>query len=101
MKVSNDKPVSTLDYLVRSSSTVIKEKPGIERKEGKTVQDVIELSLNKKETEKIKDRIKELPIVRADKVEQVKEAIKTGTYNVKGEVIARSMLKNGILDEIL
>jgi negative regulator of flagellin synthesis FlgM len=101
MKVSNDKPVSVIDYLGRSSSTVTKEKPGIEKKQGKTVEDVIELSLNKKETEKIKDRIKELPIVRADKVEQVKEAIKTGTYNVKGEAIATSMLKNGILDEIL
>ncbi|MCX5815802.1 MAG: flagellar biosynthesis anti-sigma factor FlgM [Proteobacteria bacterium] len=34
-------------------------------------------------------------------VDSIKEAIQNGTYNVKGELVARGILKNSLLDEIL
>jgi anti-sigma28 factor (negative regulator of flagellin synthesis) len=39
--------------------------------------------------------------VNEDKVANVKQAIDSGTYNAKGVMVARSMLKSQLLDETL
>jgi anti-sigma28 factor (negative regulator of flagellin synthesis) len=39
--------------------------------------------------------------MRQEKMESIREAIQTETYNVKGELVAKSLLKNHLLDQIL
>jgi len=65
------------------------------------VTDKVELSGNKKIVESLVERVKAIPDVRQDKVDQIRQAIKSETYNVKGELVAKSILKSNILDTIL
>jgi anti-sigma28 factor (negative regulator of flagellin synthesis) len=51
--------------------------------------------------ESLVERVKAIPDVRQDKVDQIRQAIKSETYNVKGELVAKSILKSNILDTIL
>ena len=100
MKISNDKQVGVLDTLTRSTSN----KPLKETADGKAnrgVTDKVELSSRKQEVQTLKERVDTVPVVRQDKVDQVKADIKAETYNVKGELVARSLLKSTLLDEIL
>jgi len=39
--------------------------------------------------------------VREEKVENLRQAVQAGTYNIKGELVAKSLLKSHLLDEIL
>ena len=64
-------------------------------------QDKVELSAWKDEVNRLKGMMTTIPATNTDKVAQVKDAIDAGTYNVKGQVVARSMLKSNLLDEIL
>ena len=61
----------------------------------------MELSTKRQEIQKLVEKTKAIPEIRTDKVEQIKEAIKSETYNVKGELVAKSIIKSNLLDEIL
>ncbi|HOJ42976.1 MAG TPA: flagellar biosynthesis anti-sigma factor FlgM, partial [Syntrophorhabdaceae bacterium] len=65
------------------------------------VSDKVELSTKRQEIQKLVEKAKAIPEIRTDKVEQIKEAIVSETYNVKGELIAKSIIKSNLLDEIL
>ena len=41
-----------------------------------------------------------IPDVRADKVEQLKNQIENGTYEIKSEEIAEKMLKDSLLNDL-
>jgi len=60
----------------------------------------VELSSWKDEVASLKERIKSIPEVDEDKVAKVKQAIDSGTYTADGKKVARSILKNQLLDEI-
>jgi negative regulator of flagellin synthesis FlgM len=102
MKIdNNDNQVVLLSNLSKPSSV----KAGNDTQTGsqKTVdtQDKVELSAWKDEVSSLKGTMQTIPATNTDKVAQVKAAIDAGTYNVKGQVVARSMLKSSLLDEIL
>ena len=101
MKISNDKQVGVLDTLVRSTNNKpLKETAG-DGRVSREVSDKVELSSRKQEIKSINDRVNATPVVRQDKVDQIKSEIKAETYNVKGELVAKSLLKSALLDEIL
>ena len=66
-----------------------------------TTTDKVELSGWKGEVARLKEKMNSIPAVDEDKVAQVKQAIDSGTYNANGQVVARSILKSNLLDEIL
>lgn len=101
MKIENDKKTALLDNLVRSSQLKSSKDKGIEGQASTNTTDKVELSGRKEEIQRIKDMVKATPVVREDKVDQVRAAIQAETYNIKGELVARSMLKSQFLDEIL
>lgn len=45
--------------------------------------------------------IRETPDIRSEKVNELKEAIKTGTYNVSGEEVAEKLLGRRVVDELV
>jgi flagellar biosynthesis anti-sigma factor FlgM len=105
MKIANDKKTGLLDSLIKSTQVKPSKDPGVKGKgdDGirESVLDRVELSSKKDEINRLKERAKAEPVIRQDKIDQVRAALKAETYNVKGELVARSLLKSQLLDEIL
>jgi negative regulator of flagellin synthesis FlgM len=101
MKIENNGKVQVLDHLVKSANAKSPKQAAVSQKENQQVVDKVELSGRKDEIEKLKEKVKAAPSTRQERIDAIKQAIENGTYNVKGEDVARSMLKNQILDEML
>jgi flagellar biosynthesis anti-sigma factor FlgM len=102
MKIVNDKQVGVLDTLIRSTNNKpLKETAADGKANSKAVLDKVELSSRKQEVQAVRDKANATPVIRQDKVDQMRSEIKAETYNVKGELVARSLLKSTLLDEIL
>ncbi|MBA4416620.1 MAG: flagellar biosynthesis anti-sigma factor FlgM [Syntrophus sp. (in: bacteria)] len=104
MKVENDKKTNLLDTLTKPNQLkLLKEKgsKGIDEKVDGNLTDTVELTSRKAEIERIKERVKAAPVIQQDKVDQIRESIKANTYNIKGEMVARSILKSHFLDQLL
>lgn len=62
--------------------------------------DRIELSVRSREIQHLDALIQSTPDVRENKVEKIRSAIESGTYNVKAEKIADKILSGSLIDEI-
>ncbi len=62
--------------------------------------DRIELSVRSREIQHLDELIRSTPDVRESKVEQIRSAIESGTYNVKAEKIADKILGGNLIDEV-
>jgi flagellar biosynthesis anti-sigma factor FlgM len=103
MKIQNGNKTDLLDSLVKTQQTKAQKDSSADQKKGQVVgyDDKVEISARKQEIEGLAAQAKAQPVVREEKVEILKQAIERGTYNAKGEIVAASILKNNILDEIL
>ncbi len=63
--------------------------------------DRIELSTRSREIQHIDELIRSTSDIRESRVEQIRSAIQSGTYNVKAEQIADKILGGNVIDEIL
>jgi len=63
--------------------------------------DEVALSTQAQGVQTAKQIISQLPDVRAEKVTQLKQAIKSGNYNVSGEDIAEKMLGRALVDKLV
>jgi negative regulator of flagellin synthesis FlgM len=97
MKISGDKPYVLQAYIKRTGN---QERATQEKKSEKPSSgpDKVEISAKAREKEfgKIKGILEKVPEVREEKVAALKTAIEEGTYHVKGEEIAKRMIKDGI-----
>ena len=101
MKIDNDTQVVLLNNLTKPSSVKGgSDAQGSSQKVAGT-GDKVELSGWKDQVNSLKERVKALPDVDENKVASVKQAIDSGTYNAKGVLVARSILKSQLLDETL
>jgi negative regulator of flagellin synthesis FlgM len=101
MKIDSNKQVVLLNNLTKPSSL-----QGGSDAQGSSQKvagsgDKVELSGWKDQVNSLKERVKALPDVDENKVASVKQAIDWGTYNAKGVLVARSILKSQLLDETL
>jgi negative regulator of flagellin synthesis FlgM len=64
-------------------------------------QDQVVVSDQAKEIGRLQASVSKLPDVRPDRVEDVKNAVNSGTYNVKGEAVAGKVLKEAVIDSII
>jgi flagellar biosynthesis anti-sigma factor FlgM len=101
MKVQNDNKTSVLDSLVRSSQVKSSKDTANSAKVDGNATDTVELSSRKEEIQRIKDRVMAAPDVRQEKVDKVQAELSAQTYNPKGELVAKSILKSQLLDEVL
>jgi len=101
MKIENDKKTNLLDSLVRATQGKPQKEQAAEKRNSESTLDKVELSSKKQEINALRERVKAEPAVRQDKVDAMKEAIKNETYNIKGELVVRSILKSQLLDELL
>jgi flagellar biosynthesis anti-sigma factor FlgM len=100
MKIMNDKNVGLLDNLIKAPDSKSLEEKNITGKSNNYLSDKVELSSRKQQIEKIKEKVMAVPDIRQAKVDQIRQAIEAGTYNINGELVAKSMLKSNLLDEI-
>jgi negative regulator of flagellin synthesis FlgM len=63
--------------------------------------DQITLSGTAKDIGRLQAEVSKLPDIRPDKVEDVKNAINSGTYDVKGDAVAGKLLQNAIVDKLI
>ncbi len=101
MKIESDKQVVLLNNLAKSSSVKGGSDTQSSAQNVSDTGDKVELSSFKDQVNGLKDQAKTLPDVNQSKVDSIKQAIDSGTYNAKGEIIARGMLKSQLLDETL
>jgi len=101
MKIENDNKTNLLDSLVRATQSKPQKEQAAEKRNSNSTFDKVELSSRRQEINALKERVKAEPAVRQDKVDAVREAIKNDTYNIKGELVAKSILKSQLLDELL
>ena len=102
MKIENSNNVQVLDRLVKSANAKSPKQDAVGQKDNQQqITDKVELSARKTEIDQLKEKVKAAPATRQDKIDAIKQAIGNKTYNVKGEDVARSILKNQVLDEAL
>jgi flagellar biosynthesis anti-sigma factor FlgM len=102
MKIENNNKVQLLDHLVKSANAKSPKQGGVGQKDNQQqVTDKVELSGRKIEIDQLKEKVKAAPATRQEKIDAIKQALDNKTYNVKGEDVARSILKNQVLDEAL
>ena len=101
MKIANDTQVVLLNSLTKPSSPKSGSDAQGSSQNVAGAGDKVELSSWKDQVNSLKERVKALPDVDENKVATVKQAIDSGTYNAKGVMVARSMLKSQLLDETL
>jgi flagellar biosynthesis anti-sigma factor FlgM len=101
MKIENNGKVQVLDHLVKSANAKPPKQGGVGQKGSQQIVDTVELSTRKVEIEQLKERGKAAPATRQEKIDTIKQALENKTYNVSGEDVARSILKNQVLDEAL
>jgi negative regulator of flagellin synthesis FlgM len=101
MKIDNEVKSSLLESLIKSKNIKTSQETDIQKKQSGGMADRVELSVRKDEINRIKEKVKAAPIIRQEKMDSIREAIETETYNVKGELVAKSILKNHLLDQIL
>ncbi len=101
MKINNEVKNSLLESLTKSKNIQTSQEADVQRKQSGSIADKVELSGSRDEINRIKEKVKTAPVIRQEKVDSIREAIQTETYNVKGELVAKSILKNHLLDQIL
>ena len=102
MKIEDNNKVQLLDHLVKSANAKSPKQSAVGKKDNQQqITDKVELSGRKTEIDQLKEQVKAAPATRQEKIDAVKQAVDNGTYNVKGEDVARSILKNQVLDEAL
>ena len=101
MKINNEVKNSLLESLTKSKNIQTSQEADVQKKQSGGIADRVELSGSRDEINRIKEKVRTVPIVRQEKVDSIREAIQTETYNVKGELVAKSILKDHLLDQIL
>jgi negative regulator of flagellin synthesis FlgM len=102
MNISDMSPLHDLAGLLSGLQDITKTKTQPTKVEPKANnEDQVRISTRAKEFQRAYELVVQAPDIRADKVTPLEEAIKTGTYNVRGEQVANKIIAHTILDKIL
>uniref|UniRef100_A0A7C4EL97 Negative regulator of flagellin synthesis n=1 Tax=Thermodesulfovibrio aggregans TaxID=86166 RepID=A0A7C4EL97_9BACT len=71
-----------------------------EKKEEVLTKDQVTVSETAKEISRLTLEVSNIPDIRADKVEELKNAINSGTYEVRGSEIAGKIIKEALIDKL-
>ena len=102
MKIQNGSKTDLLDSLVKTAQVKPQKDLSVDqKKDGTNTYDKVELSSRKQEIDRLTEKAKTQSVVREERVEQLRASVEDGTYNARGEIVAASILKSNILDELL
>ena len=103
MEINGKSPLVDLSTRLQSlegQDQQVEQTRKAERETAKPMSDRIELSVRSRELMHLDKLIQSVPDVREAKVEHVRQAIESGTYNVRAEQIAEKILGGHLIDEI-
>lgn len=100
MKVDGEKRINLIEELIRSKNVRSQDDGKMRGRIEQDRADKVEIA-NKTEIKRLRQIMESIPAIREEKVERIREAIESKTYNVKGELVARSLLKSHIFETIL
>ena len=86
---------------MRATQSKVQKESTVDKQVTGDTSDKVELSTRKQQVSELKKMAEAQPAVRQEKVDAIKEAIQNQTYNVKGELVARSIMKSQLLDQLL
>jgi len=99
MNINNTKGISAKQIQQYEQNESLKKgKTSQEEIPSSIPQEKVELSDTAKEMQQIKNAVDEIPDIRESKVESLKSQIESGTYNVKGEEVAKKIIGEAMLD---
>jgi negative regulator of flagellin synthesis FlgM len=101
LRIDKDVKTNPLDTLTKSARAKSPKQTAPAEKQNTGVSNKVELSGKKIDMDKITAKVNAAPSIREDKVNSIRAAIENGTYKVKSELIAKAVIKNNLLDEIL
>lgn len=96
MKIQNEESVKHLSSLLKGATE--KEASTKAPKETETEGDKVQLSPRAKEFQRIKDALETVPEIREEKVAELKESVKKGTYNPDTKKTAENLIKESLID---
>jgi len=98
MKIHNNKPPDSSEIYLKTRKVNLSKRPVEKTETGRQeVSDRVSISGQAKEIEELKEVINQIPEMRIDKIEEIKEAIRKGTYKIDSYKIAERMLEEEIL----
>jgi negative regulator of flagellin synthesis FlgM len=78
-----------------------RERSGGERGEEVLSKDQVTVSERAKDIARLQTEVSNVPEIRADRVQELQNAINTGTYNVRGEAVAGKFIREAIIDSFI
>ena len=78
-----------------------KEKVSGERSDEVLFKDQVSVSEKAKEIGRLQLEVSKIPEIRSDRVDEIKNAMDAGAYNVKGEAVAGKFLQEAVIDSII
>ncbi|MCX7856559.1 MAG: flagellar biosynthesis anti-sigma factor FlgM [Deltaproteobacteria bacterium] len=101
MKIDNNKVNDLLTAIVRKTD-VHAPKVDAQTKNGQeAIRDKVEISTKNELVSNLVDKVKKVPDVRQEKVQMIKEAVLKGEYKTDAQNVARNLLREGIINEIV
>ena len=101
MNISNTSSLHDLAGLLSGLQDVTKTAKAQKVESRQDNKDEVLISTRAKQFQRAYELVAQTPDVRPEKVAPLQDAIKTGTYNVRGEQVANKLIANTILDTIL
>ncbi len=103
MEINAKQPLVSLESTVHRLDVHQKAAPrSVQSNSGNTGlgSDRVELSVRGLQYQHLEELLHATPDIREAKVEQIRNAIQTGTYNVRGEQVAESIISGSLIDEV-
>jgi negative regulator of flagellin synthesis FlgM len=101
VRIDKDVKANLLDAPAKSARTKSPKETAAAEQQNANASDKVELSGKKIDMAKLIAKVNAAPSIREDKVNKIREAIQNGTYNVKSDLIAKAVIKDNLMDEIL
>lgn len=97
----DDNNINFLDSLVKvAENRTQKKRSGGKESNDNTVVKVA-LFAKKKEINALKQRIRAEPVIRMEKVNEIRKLLRNEAFTINSKLVVRSILKNHLLDELL
>lgn len=102
MEVTGKNITTTLEAYTNKVQQAKQPAPAESKKDQPGVKgDTVSLSKEAREVTAITQKLEETPDVREDKVAEIQEKIKAGTYNVDGQAAAANLIKESLINELV
>lgn len=100
MEISDKNPVGINPYVKQIQQNESSARPDRQRDRAVSREDNVELSRTAGELKRAQKALEDVPDIRQEKIERIKNRIENGTYEIKPDKIADKMLKESLKNDL-